>query len=55
MGCLNKIIKLEIKLVKIFCKLKFKLIDSVVISYCSLFYDILRELSVVIFLIVVMR
>lgn len=41
-GCLNKMIMFEIKFLKIFCILNFKLIDNVVKSYCSLDYDIFK-------------
>lgn len=36
-GCLNRMIKLEMKLLKIFCKLKLRFMDNVVVSYWSLF------------------
>lgn len=40
-GFSNRIIRLEIKLAKIFCKLKSRLISSAVISYCNFDYLIL--------------
>lgn len=36
-GCLKRMIRLEMKLEKIVCRLKLSFIESVVISYCSLF------------------